>query len=337
MSNRSGEQVSYHRIFMLILLVNMLLIAACGTTSTDESLPTVAVLPTETERPRNEIGLQATLPPEWTLTPTETTTLSPTVTETVTITPSMTITDTPTKTYTPEPTVTQEPRPVTNLLDLALQTTILPQDFTIPQRDGINVTLPPSTAEVENLGNGGNSVVVVTPQVQTAQIAINCTYYPAGGFGAAFASDATIAQGLGCPIGNPPNTVSLQAAFQVFERGFMIWLGGSPNNIYAFFSDSTYQVFADSFDSNVDPASGGENPPVGLREPTRGFGKVWRSNTSVKSGLGWGVSEEYAATATIQSFERGIMVYIPARGDILVFISNATSNGGTWKSVSGQF
>lgn len=331
-------QINHHRYFLVVSLFVSLLFTACGTSNEPEVeiLPTVAVLPTNEEA--TPIPEQPTLPPTWTPTLTETPTPSATASLTLTITPSLTITDTPTVTYTPSASPTQIPRPIVDLIQLAYEATILPADYSVPQRDGIEVTLLPETPVSDSFGDDSiGSVIVVTPIGQGVDVAVTCPYYPVGGFATAYTSDATTAQLLGCPSGNPPNTLQIDGVYQVFERGIMLWLNGSPSRIYALYSDGTYQQFGDTFDENVDPESGGEVPPTGLREPTRGFGKVWRTYNTVKGNLGWAISAEIADVSTIQEFTRGRMVYIPVRGDVLALMANVDGGTGTWVSLSGSF
>ena len=308
---------------------------ACGTSNEPdvEVLPTVASLPTATDI-LTDVP-EPTLPPTWTPTSTETFTPSPTASLTSTITPSLTITDTATVTFTPSITPSQIPRPIVDLIQMAYEATILPTDFVVPERDGIDVTLPPSTPQVESVG--GSGAVLLTTPVPEADLAVNCQFYPVGGFATAYSSDGTIAQLLGCPLGNPPITFQLNGAYQVFERGIMIWMDEDPSRIYALYSNGTYQQFADTFDEAVDPDSGGETPPEGLREPTRGFGKVWRTFSTAKSNLGWALTLEIADLTTIQDFARGKMIYIPARGDVIALMTNPDGGTGTWKSLTGSF
>jgi len=338
------------------LFISLLLMSACGT-STD-TLPTVASLPTvvdmvDTPEPvvvaDNDVSAEATLPATWTPTVTESVTPSPTVTETYTVTPSLTITDTPTVTYTPSASPTQIPRPIGDLIQLAYSATILPTDFQVPFREGIEVTLGPDaglddsapTPTANTTNSTGNSGVIVIATADTGQAqydaSVDCPFYPVGGFATAYTSDPVTAQLLGCPSGNPPNTTQVQTAYQVFERGAMLWVAGSPNQIYALYNDGTYQRFGDTFTDGVDPESGGEIPPEGLLEPTRGFGKVWRNNNAVKGFLGWAVSPEIADSATQQLFVRGAMLYIPLRGDVLALMTNPDGGTGTWKPLPGSF
>lgn len=305
-----GSFKTHRHVVSILMFFMMILITACGTSNEPEVevLPTVASLPTATDTQIPEE--QPTLPPTWTPTVTESVTPSPSATQTFTITPSLTITNTPTMTFTPSITPTQIPRPIVDLIQLAYEATILPTDYLVPERDGIQVTLPPSTAQVDTLGSGGTDnndvgvVIIQTADSQGVDVAVTCPFYPVGGFATAYTSDSLTAQLLGCPTGNPPITFQVNGAYQAFERGIMIWLEGAPNRIYALYDDGSYQQFADTFDEAVDPETGGETPPQGLSEPRRGFGKVWRNQSNVKSKLGWAVTTEIADFSTIQEFTR---------------------------------
>jgi len=336
-----------HLHLILFICISALLMSACGTPQTD-GLPTVAQLPSSTDTIEPApVAEDATLPPTWTPTVTESVTPSPSPTETYTVTPSMTITDTPTVTFTPSASPTQIPRPVVDLIQLAYSATILPDDFEVPFREGIEVTLGSDAGLDESVptlpptpvpsGNTGVTIISTADTGQQFDTVLNCPFYPVGGFATAYTSDQQTAQLLGCPSGNPPDTIQVQSAYQVFERGEMLWIMGSPNQIYALYNDGTYQRFSDTFVDGVDSESGGEVPPAGLQEPTRGFGKVWRNFNVVKGNLGWALTTEIADSATQQLFTRGMMLYIPARGNILALMANSDGSIGTWKSISGSF
>ena len=49
-------------------------------------------------------------------------------------------------------------------------------------------------------------------------------------------------------------------------------------------------------------------PPSGLRQPERGFGKVWREHPDLREQLGWALEKEQRANARIQAFERGLVM-----------------------------
>lgn len=301
------------------MLLSLLLLAACATPSETGSLPTLAQLPTAT----STFTPSATLPATFTLTPTDTATLSVTPTASRSVTPSATITDTATPT--PTDTATFTPAPADNdavklLIEMAQQATILPPEFVVP----------PFTPGAVAPTTPGASQVVTPP-------AATCPYPPPGGFNAVYLSDPTLAQQLGCPTGQPPVASQVSSASQPFERGSMIWLQGAPNLIYALYNNGRFQRFDDTYNANADPFNGGETPPSGLREPVRGFGKVWRQYPNVRSDLGWALADETGGSATVQRFDRGQMVYLPQRGEILVLVEDAGGLTGAWRSFAGSF
>lgn len=293
--------------------------AACAPRA-EGALPTLVELPTDPP-PITAAAARPTLPPSWTPTPTETATWTPSPTFTLTVTPSLTITDTPTRTPTPEPLPPTADVPLTNLLALALQFTPLPSDYVVPDFGGPEVTLNPQNPPLTPLSGG------------TA----NCQYFPSSGFAAVFAADPSLPSQIGCPVGFPPQIVAVAGAEQLFESGRMIWVSGAPSQIYVLYNNNSYQNFADSFLPGIDPESGGESPPSGRLEPVRGFGKVWRSLPTVRNGLGWALGPETSATITLQSFERGLMLYVANQTAILVLVANPDGTTGTWRAVAGQF
>lgn len=294
---------AYGRFLLLLLMLT-----ACGGGEDDIApIPTAFRLDSPTPSPLSP----PTLPPTWTFTPsiTPTGTLSPTVT--LTVTPSATITDTPTPTATPSITPTADVGAVSLLAELARAATVLPQNF--------SAVPPPSSA----------------PSGQMPTVTGGCAILPAGGFATAFLNNPAVAAQIGCPAGSPPVTASLGAAVQIYERGLMIWL--SPNSIYALLSDGSFLRFDDTFDPNSDPYSGGEVPPPNLLEPVRGFGKVWRTYVNVKGALGWGVTAETATQAVVQAFDRGRMIYLTGRSDILVLLEQPGGITGRWVAITGGF
>jgi serine/threonine-protein kinase len=300
------------------LILFLILLTACGQAQPTDvaALPTVAQLPTLTPSLTFTPTLTGTpVTPTDTLTPTLTATL--TSTATLSVTPSMTITDTPTATPTntatptPPPTETPQNQSIVELAKLAAQATVLP-----PQ-------LQPSPA-----------VLPTVPGVITQPSTTTCPTPPPAGFGTVFTSDLTLVTQLGCPVGN---VVSMPTAWQSFERGNMLWLGGPPPVIYVLLGAGRFQRFEDTYNASTDPASGGEAPPTGLIEPVRGFGKVWRSSPEIRTGLGWATAGEAGAAATIQRFDRGYMLFVPQRGQIVILIEDPGGLMGSWRAVAGSF
>jgi serine/threonine-protein kinase len=162
---------------------------------------------------------------------------------------------------------------------------------------------------------------------------VNCAP-PPGGFATAY-NDGALAGTLGCPL--PAAPVQVNSASQLFERGSMIYAQETPARIYVLYNDGTFRRYDDTWVGGVDPESGGETPPAGLLEPVRGFGKVWRTNPDVRAGLGWAFTPEAGALAWIQTFERGRMIALPQRNEIIALTDDAGGAGGRWRSFVGGY
>ncbi len=156
-----------------------------------------------------------------------------------------------------------------------------------------------------------------------------CANPPSGVLGAVYQSDPNLSAALGCPLAPAPSSVT--SAYQPFQNGVMIWvasLGVLPQStIYALYNNGTYQRFNDTWREGVDPVSSGAQPPSGMVEPVRGFGKVWRENNGVRDTLGWGTSGEAGGSAQVLAFERGEMINVSQAGQTYIFIAGAP---GTW-------
>src|SRR5262249_32286451 len=107
--------------------------------------------------------------------------------------------------------------------------------------------------------------------------------------------------------------------------------------IYALFSDGRFQKFDDTFVAGVDPESSYLSPPPGLMEPVRGFGKIWRNYPDVRTNIGWATAVEAGGQAVIQRFDRGWMLDLTQRGDVIVLIEDAGGITGTWRAAAGNF
>jgi len=307
---------------LILSLIIVLLVAACGgSDSPVVNVPTRVDLPSATPLPPTETPTLTPTPLPVTFTPT----VSPTETATISVTPSATITETVTRTPTNTPTFTITPVPTVEVNGLGLLLTQAALFTPLPTQFQIVAPLQPTVPA--GIGSPG-----------TLPAPTQCQYLPAGGFGQLYTSDTTLAAQLGCPIGAPPVAASLAAAGQSYERGAMIYINNPPGVIYVLNSDGTFQRYDDAYVDGVDPVNGGQTPPSGLQDPQRGFGKVWRTNDPVRTALGWATNSEQGATATVQDFAQGRMLYLPIRGDILVLIySGGNPAAGTWRSVAGQF
>jgi hypothetical protein len=125
-----------------------------------------------------------------------------------------------------------------------------------------------------------------------------------------------------CPVGG---IEEVPGVFQRFEHGVMFWRE-SDKSIFVISelrtrqgeeTDSWWRV-ADTFrdgEPEDDPAL---QPPNGLLQPVRGFGKAWRSNAFIREALGWAVGSEAEVSSLWQHFEGGWMMTGPGGNPIYV-------------------
>lgn len=100
----------------------------------------------------------------------------------------------------------------------------------------------------------------------------------------------------GCPL----TQTEIQAAYQTFERGTMIWRG-DLRQIVVLYDNGTYQTFSDTW-TEGDPVDTGETPRPGLILPARGFGKVWAQQPGVRDRIGWATSAETSYRARVEMY-----------------------------------
>jgi hypothetical protein len=100
-----------------------------------------------------------------------------------------------------------------------------------------------------------------------------------------------------CAASNPE---SVNAAYQSFENGFMLWhKAGGAMAIGVFYNNGTYTLYGDWDGSAYEPLA--ENRDAPLLKPERGFGWVWTTKADVRAVLGWANGSEQGYTATEQA------------------------------------
>ena len=115
------------------------------------------------------------------------------------------------------------------------------------------------------------------------------------------------------------------AAEQPFEGGVMVWFKAT-HSIYVFYQDMHWQRFDDTWSEDQAPSDPDFIPPVERFQPIRGFGKVWRTNLSVRELLGWALGPELA-------FDSKMQQAVESDGPRLIFL--ATFNGKIF-ALTGQ-
>lgn len=105
-----------------------------------------------------------------------------------------------------------------------------------------------------------------------------------------------------CPDGNAR---AVNAAYQSFERGFMVWTeateGSNGAAVTAFFNNGTLMQVYDNWTGQTYDLGG--TPPDGLSAPERGFGWAWSQNAQIRDGLGWATGAEQSYSATRQGVQ----------------------------------
>ncbi len=100
-----------------------------------------------------------------------------------------------------------------------------------------------------------------------------------------------------------PIEAQIYVAEQVFEHGRMFWIEPLLE-IWVIVEGGEWLIYEDTFvkgDPEDDPSL---TPPPDLRQPIRGFGKVWREHPELQESLGWAVDTEYGYT-TAYRFDHG--------------------------------
>lgn len=126
-----------------------------------------------------------------------------------------------------------------------------------------------------------------------------------------------------------------EGAEEPFERGTMLWVK-AQDRIYVLFDDgqqprwSAYEDEWDEGEPTMDPAI---EPPPGFHQPVRGFGLVWREQSTVRERLGWAVDQERGYETMVQrtSHVRYPVLYIRALDG---GVWELGPNGSSWQYVS---
>lgn len=117
------------------------------------------------------------------------------------------------------------------------------------------------------------------------------------------------------------------AAFQQYERGFMIWRGDS-NEIFVFTGGSSGAVYYFPLSSYGGYADNPFNvPPAGYVAPINGFGRVWGNYQYVRDALGWAIGQEQGFTTTVTISANSVAGLTHPDGRSITL----SINGGTWQ------
>lgn len=120
-----------------------------------------------------------------------------------------------------------------------------------------------------------------------------------------------------CPL---TGAQSVQAAYQSFERGFMVWRGDNKE-FYVLLNNGSMDYWG--------PGSTGPNQPLpssqipaGLSQPVSGFGKLWDNFVWLQSDIGWATAAESGYVTTLRETYQSTVTPYPWAGRVLLTLPN---------------
>jgi hypothetical protein len=192
------------------------------------------------------------------------------------------------------------------------------------------VAVPPPAVGTAPLPHGAAPTALpppAGPASPTTVAAPGCAIQPVRGFGLLYATAATVAARLGCPV--EPET-GLPTSIQKFEGGTMIEI--APRIFVLRGRDGTWSSYPDAYQPGRPLPTPGLSPPAGRFAPTGGFGLVWQEHAPVRQQLGWATAagQDFPNGAT-EMFAHGRMIWTP---DKVIYVLDADN---TWQSFPDNF
>lgn len=105
-----------------------------------------------------------------------------------------------------------------------------------------------------------------------------------------------------------PTLGQIQVAEEVFEHGRMFWI--QPRKQIWVMYDSgqgtgEWKVYDDTYNDTEPQTDPSIVAPDGKYQPTRGFGKLWRTNQEIKDKLGFGITPEFGYVSNYEYYPGG--------------------------------
>ena len=125
------------------------------------------------------------------------------------------------------------------------------------------------------------------------------------GFGNIWHGRSDVQNHLGQPV-TPQQGIPY--AHQFFVTGGYLFERLDTHQIYVLYPTNEWEVYEDDWrdEEDVDVLT----PPAGVYAPTKGFGKLWRGKSAVRSCLEWGsLPRTTGVDGAVQQFERGLMLF----------------------------
>ncbi|NIO70097.1 MAG: protein kinase, partial [Anaerolineae bacterium] len=125
------------------------------------------------------------------------------------------------------------------------------------------------------------------------------------GFGNIWHGRSDVQNHLGQPV-TPQQGIPY--AHQFFVTGGYLFERLDTHQIYVLYPTNEWEVYEDDWqdEEDVDDLT----PPAGVYAPTKGFGKLWRGKSAVRSCLEWGsLPRTTGVDGAVQQFEQGLMLF----------------------------
>ncbi|MBN1427402.1 MAG: hypothetical protein JXB07_03395 [Anaerolineae bacterium] len=175
--------------------------------------------------------------------------------------------------------------------------------------------------------------ILITGPTPTTAVAISqptttpmaaCASTPPLPFGAIWQNIPQVQAAMRCPTGEPQD---IPGVWQMFERGVMFW----RENDHSIFIISELAIrqgqatdkwwrIEDTWQADEPEDDPSLQPPNGMRQPIRGFGKVWRGNGFIREAVGWAAADEIQINSQWQTFEGGWMMTGPNNTPVYVMV-----------------
>lgn len=175
--------------------------------------------------------------------------------------------------------------------------TLLPTNTAVPPTETATPSPEPTTTPVPNtpliitivtptpLSTTGNTIIAPVTCQQSVGDRWGSTLYPAND------------DKLGCPVNQPHGST---AAYQIYERGLMVWREDS-DWVYVLFNDGSYN----NYNSKIAPEG-----YFDTAERKGAFGYIWNNYESVRNRIGDQKGAEANATNfVVQDFANGLIFY----------------------------
>jgi hypothetical protein len=131
---------------------------------------------------------------------------------------------------------------------------------------------------------------------------------------------------LGCATGPSDST---HYSHQYFQGGQMIYRNDLKRIYVLYNTDNAWEHFPDTYNEGEPWQLKDHNPPAGLKQPIKGFDRVWETYPRVLNRVGWALRDEVGVIGgNYQDFENGTALWFSHPGYLEAYY--LLFDDGTW-------